>query len=218
MADRPGPAELHVRDSPGGGAGAGPSCRYPWTAFTHARADVHHWADEPPSCRDFLKVERNCQVEKAQPGGRDILHCHETREKFRLCSGDRVEKLATTSIETREPLLDGGTWVATRSWEPIPETSGESTADRTQAVQDRRDVAGAAMRPYRPWHAHADDGGGMPAVASAVPAGVDACPSQGSGSVIMNPKVGQAVEEIIQFADEMQRDLEQHGGVHFSDR
>ncbi|KAG2493682.1 hypothetical protein HYH03_008196 [Edaphochlamys debaryana] len=182
---------------------------------------------EATTCRDYTRIDRTCEVVRG--GGRGVLHCSETREVFKLCSDgetQHTEKLSTTSIETREPLLEGSTLVATRPrWELSPSRSGDSASSASSAAVDPAAPASASLAPssaapapaqgqppspsgrraYRPWTAHADDGGGTAAGAGFVStAGV-------SPERLMTPRVGQAMDEVIQLAGEVQREMAQQG-------
>ncbi|KAG2444457.1 hypothetical protein HXX76_001210 [Chlamydomonas incerta] len=184
-----------------------------------------------------------------------FLHCHERRELFKLCTDREPEKVSTTSIETREPLLDGHTLVAT------PSTRFELTPPRLESPASTSDAADAttpqqqqqlaqqlqlqAQRPpspgrfSHPWRVHADDGGlgdhagagwararaesgdmsSTSAASSSASSGFSSscggaggsCSTGGGGGVLLTPQVGQAMDDIFLFADEMQRELAQHG-------
>ncbi|GLC34997.1 hypothetical protein PLESTB_001187100 [Pleodorina starrii] len=200
----------HVRSA---GAQGGASCAPWWSAFFHARADVAHVAAQPPSCRDYTRVERTCDVERVVRTGRDVLHCRETREQFRICS-ERVDRLATTSIETREPLLEGNTLLPARSVElvqplvPQPADSDAAGLPSSASRAVHRDQPSSSGRFYRPFHALADDGSSP---SSSTAAAVAAAAGTGGAAPVLTPEVGQAVEDILLFADEMQRDLAHHG-------
>lgn len=113
---------------------------------------------------------------------------------------DRVDRLATTSIETREPLLEGHTLVPARSLETAPHPVDADAAQPTTSQGSHRESLGLFSRPFR---ALADDGGSAIAAAAAT--------AGDSAAAVLTPEVGQAVEDIILFADEMQRDLAHHG-------
>jgi hypothetical protein len=120
----------------------------------------------------------------------------------------RVDRLATTSIETREPLLEGHTLLPPRSFDSVPSQAAE--AERALVIAERgsanREPPSASGRFYRPFHALADDGSST----SALSAG-DAAATGSDRAPIMTPHVGAAMEDIMLFADEMQRDLAHHG-------
>ncbi|GFR52560.1 hypothetical protein Agub_g15149 [Astrephomene gubernaculifera] len=201
----------HPNATTGARGGTSP-CRRIWSAF-NAHADVPH-PPEPLGCQDYTRVQRDCRVEKDALTGRDVLYCHERRDKFRLCterhhtnaSQTTIDQLSTTEIETRDPLLNGHMLVATRGWEPVSsriEASGaESSAPpASHPVLDRaldQQQASASGRAYLPWDVRADDG-------------LSRGPGAGSSAALLTPQVGHAYEDLIMFADEMQRDLALHG-------
>ncbi|PNH01697.1 hypothetical protein TSOC_012399, partial [Tetrabaena socialis] len=230
----------------GGLEGAESSSRSPCSPWWTARADIA--APMQPSCRDFSRVQRRCEMEKDSRTGRDVLLCEELRETFRLCTNMEPEKLSTTVIETREPLLEGHTLLATSRWElgmpapdarelhaaassssrspasssssssssshqpslPMPPAPESAPHDRPLPSHSQQQPSfsgrpsspgrptspgrsGSPGRSYRPWNVLADDGGGY------------------NSEAMLTPRVGQAVQDILQFADEMQQDLAQHG-------
>ncbi|GIL73683.1 hypothetical protein Vretimale_5434 [Volvox reticuliferus] len=190
-----GPAHVRTTELRCGG-----QCAPWWSAFFHARADVAHVVEQPPSCRDYTRVERSCDVEHDVRTGRNILHCRETREQFRICSESRVDRLATTSIETREPLLEGHTIMSGRNLESVQQPADANQAHPSGSESAQRGPSSASGRFPRPFRAFADDG------RSAGPATI-----RSGGTAVLTPDVGQAVEDIMLFADEMQRDLANHG-------
>ncbi|EFJ42257.1 hypothetical protein VOLCADRAFT_97709, partial [Volvox carteri f. nagariensis] len=117
----------------------------------------------------------------------------------RTASG-RVDRLATTSIETREPLLEGHTLVPARSLESVPQPADADATRPAASRSTQRDQPSASGRFYRPFHAFADDGGKAGAAAA-----------ESREGPVLTPDVGHAVEDIMLFADEMQRDLANHG-------
>ncbi|KAG2447197.1 hypothetical protein HYH02_007939 [Chlamydomonas schloesseri] len=229
------------------------SCGPWWSAWvSNARADSA--AGVPPSCRDFIHVSRDCRLDRTERG--TFLHCHERRELFKLCTDREPEKVSTTSIETREPLLDGHTLVAS------PSTRFELTPPRLEGPAGTSDVADAASQQHQssqvaqqqlqlqgqrppspgrfshPWRVHADDGGlgdaagwararaesgDMSSAAASSSTASSSCSgtsglggsscsaSPGAGGVLLTPQVEQAMDDIFLFADEMQRELAQHG-------
>eukprot|EP00198_Chlamydomonas_reinhardtii_P000151 XP_001689486.1 predicted protein [Chlamydomonas reinhardtii] len=172
------------------GDNSGSSCGPWWSAWvSNARADSA--AGVPPSCRDFIHVSRDCRLDRTERG--TFLHCHERRELFKLCTDREPEKVSTTSIETREPLLDGHTLVAT------PSTRFELTPPQLESPASNSDGADAAVL-----HQHQQLAQQQPLQQQA-----ERPPSPGRFS---HPwRVGQAMDDIFLFADEMQRELAQHG-------
>lgn len=171
------------------------------------------------------------------------------------------EKVSTTSIETREPLLDGHTLVATPSTRfeltppqlesPASNSDGADAAvlHQHQQLAQQQPLQQQAERPpspgrfSHPWRVHADDGGlgnhagagagwararaesgdmsSTAAASSSSTSGFNSSGNTGSscsgscstsgGGLLLTPQVGQAMDDIFLFADEMQRELAQHG-------
>ncbi|PNW88188.1 hypothetical protein CHLRE_01g018150v5 [Chlamydomonas reinhardtii] len=240
------------------GDNSGSSCGPWWSAWvSNARADSA--AGVPPSCRDFIHVSRDCRLDRTERG--TFLHCHERRELFKLCTDREPEKVSTTSIETREPLLDGHTLVATPSTRfeltppqlesPASNSDGADAAvlHQHQQLAQQQPLQQQAERPpspgrfSHPWRVHADDGGlgnhagagagwararaesgdmsSTAAASSSSTSGFNSSGNTGSscsgscstsgGGLLLTPQVGQAMDDIFLFADEMQRELAQHG-------
>lgn len=188
-------------------------CRGWWTRSLRVCADAQpDRVEKTPSCSQLLTINRECTLQKDEAHGHDTYKCTERRDVFLVCSGERQpQRLSSTIIETKEPIIEGhgvarappsGNW---RLWRPHPDDVADaSTSPGPVASPTTSSLGGFYERRLspgrRPWDVRADDGAG------------DGAPQQGP-STGLPPQVGQAVEEIFQFADEMQRDLEQQGYV-----